>query len=103
MHCTTINNNRPITIQQPTKPNSSPTIAKIKSDLWLRNKISVLHGCGCIIIQSFTSKLSGTNRHNWHYSAGKLHHLHISAVPAMPEYAFADNRAEMADLAVQQY
>ena len=35
-----------------------------------------------------------------HYSAGKLHHLHISAVPAMPEYAFADNRAEMADLAI---
>ena len=27
--------------------------------------------------------------------------MHISAVPAMPEYAFADNHAEMADLAVK--
>ena len=30
-HWITINNNKIITIQQPTKPNSSPIIAKIKS------------------------------------------------------------------------
>ena len=79
MHCTTINNNRPITIQQPTKPNSSPTIAKIKSV------------CGSEIKFPFFTDVVV---------------LLFSPLPVScpePEYAFADNRAEMADLAVQQY
>ena len=64
IHCSTINNNKAITTQLPMKPNSSPMIAKIKSVCGSRIKLPVFYRGCCIIIQSFSGKLSGTNCHN---------------------------------------